>query len=85
MTLGRQPRRHSARAIIGPGQILPIDQRHDRQILGIDLGRLAVHRRAGQRQQPTLLRYWQCRVHALDHCVPFHPAQLPSFRAKKIL
>jgi hypothetical protein len=32
-----------------------------------------------------LLRYWQRRVHALDHRVPFRPAQLPSFRAKKIL
>jgi len=32
-----------------------------------------------------LLRYWQHRVHALDHCAPFRPAQLPSFRAKKIL
>jgi hypothetical protein len=43
MTLGRQPRRHPARAIIGPSQILPIDQRHDRQILRPDLGRFEVH------------------------------------------
>src|SRR5215831_11231946 len=44
------------------------------------LGRLAVHRRAGQRQQPALLGYWQRRVHALDHRAPFRPAQLPSYQ-----
>jgi len=42
MALRRQPRRHPPRAVIGPSQILPIDQRHDRKILGADLGRLAV-------------------------------------------
>src|SRR5438045_1085608 len=83
MALGRQPCRHPARAIIGPGQIVPIDQRHNRKIVGADFGRLAVHWRAGQRQQPALLGYCQRRVHALDHLAPFRPAQLPSFRAKK--
>jgi hypothetical protein len=42
MALGRQPCRHSAGAIIGPSQILPVDQRHDRKILRADLGRFAV-------------------------------------------
>ena len=31
-------------------------------------------RRAGQRQQPALLGYWQHRVHALDHRASFRPA-----------
>src|SRR5438132_743421 len=42
-SLGRQPCRHPARAIIGPGQIVPIDQRHNRKSLCADLRRLAVH------------------------------------------
>src|SRR5690242_9560942 len=58
-------------------------QRHKRKILRVDLGRIAIHRRARQRQHPTLPGYWQRRVHALDHRAPFRPAQLPSFRAKK--
>jgi hypothetical protein len=85
MALGRQPRRHPPRAVIGPSQILPIDQRHDRNILGADLGRLPVDCRARHRQQPALLGYRQHRVHALDHRAPLRPAHLPSFRAKKIL
>ncbi len=47
MTLGRQPCRHPARAVIGPGQGVPIDQRHDRAVLVVDLGRSPVDRRAG--------------------------------------
>jgi hypothetical protein len=43
MALGRQPCRHSARAIIGPRQIVPINQRHNRKILRADLGQLAIH------------------------------------------
>jgi hypothetical protein len=85
MALGRQPCRHPPRTVIGPGQIVPIDQRHNRKILRADLSRLEIHRRAGQCQQPALLGCWQRRVPALDHRAPFRPAQLPSFRAKKIL
>src|ERR1700719_3498465 len=81
--LRRHPRRHPPRAIIRPSQILPIDQRHDRKILGADLGRLPVDCRARHRQQPALLGYRQHRVHALDHRAPLRPAHLPSFRAKK--
>ena len=55
VTPGGQPRRHPTRTIIGPGQILPIDQRHDRAVLLTDLGRLAVDRGARYRQQPALL------------------------------
>src|SRR5271156_5744214 len=43
MALDRQPCRHPARAIIGPRQIVPINQRHNRKILRADLGQLAVH------------------------------------------
>jgi hypothetical protein len=43
MALGRQPCRHPARSIIGPGQIMPIDQRHNRKFLRADRGRRAVH------------------------------------------
>jgi hypothetical protein len=64
--LGRQPCRHSARAVIGPGQILPIDQRHDRAILLADRSPLAVNRGARYRQQPALLRYRQRWVLTLD-------------------
>jgi hypothetical protein len=46
VSLGRQPRRHAAGAVIRPSQVLPVDQRHDREILGADLGRLPVDRRA---------------------------------------
>jgi hypothetical protein len=84
MALGRQPRRHAARAIIGPSQIMPVDQPHDREILGADLGRLPVDRTARHCQQPTLLRYRQRRVLALDQRAPFRSAHLPSFRAKKL-
>jgi hypothetical protein len=55
MALGCQPRRHPARAVIGPGQILPIDQRHDGAIHLADRGRLTIDRRARHRQQPALL------------------------------
>jgi hypothetical protein len=54
MALGRQPCRHPPRAIIGPRQVLPIDQRHDRAVFLADLGRPAVDRSTGYRQQPTL-------------------------------
>jgi hypothetical protein len=83
MTLGRQPRRHAARAVIGSGQIPPVNERHDCEIFGADLGRLAVDRRARNRQQSALLRYWQHRVVAFDHRAPFRSTHLPSFRAKK--
>src|SRR5206468_7917677 len=69
--------------VIGPSQILPVDQRHDREILGADLGPLPVDRRLRHRQQPALLRYRQRRVVALDHRAPCRSAHLPSFRAKK--
>jgi hypothetical protein len=55
VALGRQPRRHAARAVIGPGQILPVDQHHDRKIRLADLGRPPVDRRARYRQQSALL------------------------------
>ena len=55
VTLGDQPCRHPARAVIGPSQILPIDQHHDRKILLADLGRPPVDRRARYRQQSALL------------------------------
>ena len=42
MALGRQPRRHPPRTVIRPGQVLPIDQRHDRAVLLADRGRPAV-------------------------------------------
>jgi hypothetical protein len=83
VTLGRKPRRHPARAVIGSSQILAVDQRHDCKILGADLGRLPVNRAARHRQQAALLRYRQRWVLALDHRTPFCPAHLPSFRAKK--
>jgi hypothetical protein len=83
MALSRQPRRHPARAIVGPGQIVPIEQRHNRKILRADLGRLSVDCRARHRQQPALPGYRQHRVHALDHRASCRPAHLPSFRAKK--
>jgi hypothetical protein len=53
--LPRQPRRHPAQAVIGSGQVLPIDQRHDRAVLLADLGWPAVHRSAGYCQQTALL------------------------------
>jgi hypothetical protein len=56
VTLGSQPRCHPARTVVGPGEILPIDQRHDRAILLADISRFAVDRGARYRQQP-LLRY----------------------------
>src|ERR1700692_1130784 len=71
------------RAVIRPGQVLPIDQRHDRAVLLADLGRPAVDRGAGYRQQPALPRYRQCRGFALDQSAAFRPAHLPSFRDKK--
>src|SRR5467141_2223969 len=83
VALGCQPRRHAARAVIRPSQILPIDQRHDRQILVTDRGRLPVDRCARYRQQPALPRYRQRRVLALDQRAAFRSAHLPSFRAKK--
>jgi hypothetical protein len=55
VTLGRQPCRHPARAVIRPGQILPVDQRHDRTVLLADLGRPPIDRRARYCQQPALL------------------------------
>jgi hypothetical protein len=62
---------------------MPIDQRHDRKILGADLvlpvsqqcRLLAVSRSAVYRKP--------AEVHALDHRAPFRSAHLPSFRAKK--
>src|SRR6266478_4951088 len=51
MALGRQPRRHPPRAVIRPGQVVPIDQRHDRAVFCADLGRPAVDRSARYRQQ----------------------------------
>lgn len=83
VTLGGQPRHHPARAVIGPSQILPVNQSHDRQILGADFGRLPVNRRARHLQQAASLRYRQYRVLALDHRTPLGSAHLPSFRAKK--
>jgi len=64
VALGCQPRRHAARAVIRPSQILPIDQRHDRAVIVIDRGRLPVDRCARYCQQPTLLQYRQRRVFA---------------------
>ncbi len=63
---------------------MPVDQRHDREILSADLGRLPVDCRARHRQQPALLRYRQPRVLALDHHTPFRspPDQVRGFRAK---
>jgi hypothetical protein len=83
MALHRQPCRHPPRAVIGPRQILPIDQRHDRTVGAADLGWPAVDRSAGDRQQPALLRHRQHRVRALDQRTAFGPAHLPSLRAKK--
>jgi len=37
MALGRQPSRHPPRAVIRAGQVLPIDQRHDRAVFCADL------------------------------------------------
>ena len=83
MTLGCQPRRHPARTVIGPGQILPIDQRYDRTVLLADLGRFAIDQGARYRQQPALPGYRQRWVLALDQRAAFRSAHLPSFRAKK--
>src|SRR5262249_17291483 len=81
--LGRHPCCHPPRAVIRPRQVLPIDQRHDRAVFLADLGRLAVDRSAGDRQQSALARYRQRRSLALDQTAPFRPAHLPSFRDKK--
>jgi hypothetical protein len=51
MASGRQPRQYATRAIIGPGQILPIDQRHDRNIRRADeAGMFVVFTRVDRRQ-----------------------------------
>src|SRR6266446_7689082 len=71
------------RAVIRPCQVLPIDQRHDRAVFLADLGRPAVDRSAGDRQQSALSRYRQRWSRALDQTAPFRSAHLPSFRDKK--
>src|SRR5205814_2396816 len=83
MALGGQPRRHPARTVVGPGQILPIDQHHDCMLLLADRRRLAVNRGARYRQQPALLRNRQYQVLTLDQRATFGSAHLPSFRDKK--
>ena len=83
MALGRQPRRHPARAVIRPGQVLPIDQRHDRAVLLADLGRLAVHRERATPPATGIAAISAVRGSALDQSAPFRPAHLPSFRDKK--
>src|SRR5207237_1140166 len=82
MALGGQPRRHPARTVVGPGQILPIDQHHDCMLLLADRRRLAVNRGARYRQQPALLRNRQYQVLTLDQRATFGSAHLPSFRDK---
>src|SRR5947207_2927636 len=83
MALGGQPRRHPARTVVGPGQILPIAQHHDCMLLLADRRRLAVNRGARYRQQPALLRNRQYQVLTLDQRATFGSAHLPSFRDKK--
>jgi hypothetical protein len=65
VTLGRKPRCHPARTVIGPGEILPIDQRQDRTVLLVDLGRFAIDQ-AARYQQPALPGYRQRWARALD-------------------
>src|SRR5439155_2547203 len=69
----------------GPGEILPIDQHHDRAVLLADGGRFPVHRRARYRQQSALLRNRQRWVLTLDQRATFGspPDQVRGFRAKK--
>jgi hypothetical protein len=73
---------HSAQAVIGPGQILPIDLRHDGVVRIVD------HGRAGGKPgstrpppEPGLLRVPGRRVLTLNERAAFGVAQEPASRS----
>jgi hypothetical protein len=66
LRLTRRPWVASHATIRREGQILPIDQGHDREIFVADLDRLPIDRSARHRQQPALLGYRQRPILAFD-------------------
>jgi hypothetical protein len=83
MSLRCQPRRHAARPVERPSQILAVDQRHDRAIFVADLDRAAVDRRAAHRQQSALPRDGKRGALPIDHRAAAGPTHLPNLLDKK--
>jgi hypothetical protein len=81
--LGGQPRRHAARPVVGPCQILAVDQRHELEIVGADRARAAVDRRPADAQQMTLAVDGQGGVRTVAQRATLGPVYLPSLLAKK--
>src|SRR5215217_7917376 len=78
-----QPRRHPPRAIKGPDQVLPVDQRHQLEVRVADRRRVPVHRGAADVQDLALTGHRQGGMRAIDHRAALGPAYLPSLFAKK--
>src|SRR5688572_29229592 len=81
--LGGQPRRHAARPVEGPRQVLTVDQFHQPEIVRADRSRTAVDRRPADLQQVALAADGQGGMRAVDHRATLGPAYLPSLLAKK--
>src|SRR4051812_24404350 len=81
--LGGQPRRHAARPVERPRQVLTVDQLHQPEILGVDRSRTAVNRGTADLQQLALTTDGQAGMRAVNHRAALGPAYLPSLRAKK--
>src|SRR3954453_20385406 len=78
-----QPRRHAARAVERPRQVLTVDQLHQPEIVRADRSRAAVDRGPADIQQVALPADGQGGMRAVDHRATLGPASLPSLLAKK--
>src|SRR3954468_6614844 len=70
-----QPRRHAARPVEGPRQVLTVDQLHQPEIVRADRGRAAVARLTSSRWHWRLTTGWDA-----DHRAALGPAYLPSLK-----
>src|SRR5690242_6370135 len=78
-----QPCRHPPRAVERPGQVLPVDQRHQLQVRVADRRRATIDRGPADVQEPALTGHRQGGMRAVDHRAARGPAYLPSLLAKK--